>query len=85
MDKGGQSQGGRGKEGPIEPPRPSAASSPAPPPLPQPCKKLGQAGRDGLGKCPDLTLVLRVEADLDGRGLGPGPGPVRLKGKPRAF
>ncbi|XP_010841040.1 PREDICTED: KH domain-containing, RNA-binding, signal transduction-associated protein 1-like [Bison bison bison] len=51
MDKGGQSQGGRGKEGPIEPPRPSAASSPAPPPLPQPCKKLGQAGRDELAAC----------------------------------
>lgn len=32
MDKGGQSQGVKGKEGPGEPPGPSAASSPPPPP-----------------------------------------------------
>lgn len=35
MDKGGQSQGVREKEGPVEPPRPSAASLPTPlPPSP---------------------------------------------------
>ncbi|XP_044900035.1 neural Wiskott-Aldrich syndrome protein-like [Felis catus] len=38
MDKGGQSQGVRGKEGPVEPLRPLAASSPVPPPPPSPVR-----------------------------------------------
>lgn len=32
-----------------------------------------------------MTLVLRVEADLDAGGLAPGPEPVQLMGEPRVF